>query len=646
MKKLIIFLLITSTISTAKAQVEDLFSYPFYSGTEVYHGYADKFGNIVIAPKYGFIGKFYNGLAVFITGSSYSEKRTENDSYGFIDGKGNEIIKPIYKEAKDFSDGLAAVTNDYYKENIKDAYDFNKTLPDRRWGYVDITGKLAIPMIHSSPSEFKEGLAVQKTKEFLKFGYFFMDKTGKKILPTANSTVEFYQGASAFSEGLASVSIPDSKIYLKTVFIDKTGKVVIDDGYSYSGNFKNGIASVSKNNKYGFIDKTGKVVIPIEYAKAGEPDNRYVKVYDKEKKVALFTLAGKEVVPLGTYDEIWGTFNDGLCAVKSGGKYGFIDQSGKLVIAPFLDRPTIYSDGLARVEQDKKVGYIDKAGKLVIPYVAGLGLNFSEGLAAFRLNGADKKWGYIDKTGKVILPAIYQYANEFKNGFARVEQDFIGFLIDKTGKSTKSKDSTQRGFNIGYINEKRGDLAGAYRAYKEVEKQGNKDATIALKRMGPVGEKAYVDQMLKLGLADITKKNYSMALFTFKELEKINNNDGIYYLAQLHAYGLGVPKNLTTAFTLMERAAKLGNMEAAADLAVLYINGAGTIKDLSKAKEYTLLAANNGNAKAMFNMGSMYFSGIGVDKNLQQAKLWLLKSSKLNYQPAIDALKNNAAAFN
>ena len=630
----------------ASAQVEDLFPYPFFSGTDVYYGYADKYGNIVIAPKYGSIGKFKNGFAVVITGSSDSEKRTQNDNYGFIDRKGNEIIKPIFKEAKDFSDGLAAVTNDYYKVNIKDAFNFDKVLPDRRWGYVDVTGKLVIPMLYSLPSDFKEGLSVQKTKEFLKFGYYFMDKTGKKVLPAATSTFEFYQGARDFSEGLASVSIPDSKTYSKTVFIDKTGKVVIDDGYSYSGNFKNGIASVSKIGKYGVVDKTGKLIIPMEYTKVDEPENGYVKVYDKEKKVALFTLAGKGVVPLGAYDEIWGAFNDGLCAVKSGGKYGFIDQTGKLVIAPFLDRPTIFSDGLARVEQDKKVGYIDKTGKLVIPYVAGYGLHFSEGLAAFSFAAADKKWGYINKTGKLILPAIYQYANDFKNGFARVEQNFVEFLVDKTGKSTKSKDSTQRGFNIGFINEKRGDLAGAYRAYKEVEKQGNKDATIALKRIGLAGEKAYVDQMLKLGIDDITKKNYSMALFTFKELEKINNKDGIYYLAQLHAYGLGVPKDFATAFTFMERAAKLGNMEAAADLAVFYINGAGTTKDLAKAKEYTLLAANSGNAKAMFNMGSMYFSGVGVDKNLLEAKVWIMKSAKLNYKPAIDALKDNAAVFN
>ncbi len=646
MKKLIILFIITLSGIKASAQDEDLFLYTYYSPMGIQYGYADKYGNIVIVPKYGFIGKFNNGLAMIITGSSDPSKRTEFDNYGFIDGKGNEIVRPIYKEAMDFSEGLAAVSKTYYKANLNDMYDLNSSLPNRKWGYVDITGKLVIPLTHPLASQFKEGMAVQQTKEFLKFGYFFMDKTGKKVLPTANSIFEFYQNARTFSEGLASVTISDNKTYSKTVFIDKTGKVIIDDSYYSTSDFKNGIASVYKNNKYGVVDKKGKLIIPIEYSKVDEAENGYVKVYDKDKKVAMFTVLGKEVVSLGTYDEISGTFSDGLCAVKSGGKWGFIDQTGKLVITTTLARPTRFSDGLARVEQDNKFGYIDKSGKLVIPYVAGYGRDFSEGLAAFRLSGNEKKWGYINKAGKVIIPAIYQYVKEFKNGVARVEQDNIEFLVDKTGKSTKSKDSTQRGFNFGFISEQTGDLAEAYRAYKVVERQGNKDATIALKRIGTAGEKAYIDKLLKTGVESLQKKEYANALYDFKELEAINNKDGIYYLAQLHAYGLGVPKNYTTAFTLMERATKLGNMEAAADLAVLYINGAGTTKDLSKAKEYTLLAANNGNAKAMFNMGSMYFSGIGVDKNLQEAKLWLLKSSKLNYQPAIDALRSNSKAFN
>ncbi len=646
MKKLIVFFLVISSVINASAQVEDLFLYTYYSPIGIQYGYADKHGKIVVVPKYGAIGKFKNGLATVITGSKDYEKRTERDNYGFIDVKGNEIVKPIYKEAKDFSDGLAAVTNDYYKASFEDAYDLGKALPTRKWGYVDVSGKLVIPMIYSSPSDFKEGLAVQQTKEFLKFGYYFMDKTGKKALPAANSSIEFYQEARDFSEGLASVKIANPKTYHKAVFIDRTGKVVIDDDYMFTGDFKNGIASVYKDRKYGFVDKTGKVVIPIEYARVDDADNGYVKVYDKDNKSALFTVSGKEIVPLGGYDEISGAFNDGLSAVKSGGKWGFIDQSGKLVIAPILNRLTKFSEGLARVDQDKKVGYIDKSGKLVIPYVLGYGADFSEGLAAFSFASADNKMGYINKTGKLILPSIYNYAEDFKNGFAKVEQDYIGFLIDRTGKGTKSKDSTQRGFNNGFISEKMGDLAEAYRAYKYVEKQGNKEAAIALKRIGIAGEKAYIDKLLKTGVENSQKKDYAKALYDFQELEKINNKEGIYYLAQLHAYGLGVPKNFNTAFILMERAAKLGNMDATADLAVFYINGAGTTKDLVKAKEYTLLAANNGNAKAMFNMGSMYFSGVGVEKNLQEAKLWLLKSSKLNYQPAIDALKNNAAAFN
>lgn len=78
-------------------------------------------------------------------------------------------------------------------------------------------------------------------------------------------------------------------------------------------------------------------------------------------------------------------------------------------------------------------GYIDKTGTIVIQpqyYAAG---QFSEGLAAVRLNGT---YGYIDKTGNFVIRPKYDLALPFIDGQAKVFIDGKPFFIDKQGNLT------------------------------------------------------------------------------------------------------------------------------------------------------------------------------------------------------------------
>ncbi len=80
-------------------------------------------------------------------------------------------------------------------------------------------------------------------------------------------------------------------------------------------------------------------------------------------------------------------------------------------------------------------GYIDKTGKLVIAAVFNSAAPFSEGLAAVRK--CDQAF-FIDKTGKTVITGNFTYASSFSGGLARVEtltKDglLLGY-VDKTGK--------------------------------------------------------------------------------------------------------------------------------------------------------------------------------------------------------------------
>ena len=120
-----------------------------------------------------------------------------------------------------------------------------------------------------------------------------------------------------------------------------------------------------------------------------------------------------------------------LAAVSQGGKWGFIDKQGRMVIPPQFEHAQYFSEGLAAAKQGGKWGFIDKQGRMVIPPQFEEVKLFSEGLAAVKQAG---KWGFIGKQGKMVIPAQFEYTFLFRNGLAWVKQGGKFGFIDKQGE--------------------------------------------------------------------------------------------------------------------------------------------------------------------------------------------------------------------
>lgn len=124
-----------------------------------------------------------------------------------------------------------------------------------------------------------------------------------------------------------------------------------------------------------------------------------------------------------------------LFPVIQNGKWGYIDQTGKIVIPPQFDKASIFSDGYASIAVGGKWGCIDEKGNIVIEPRFSDPVTFSEGLARVVIND---KAGYIDKTGSVVIEPRFghQGTQNFSEGLALVEIiDASGwYLMDKTGK--------------------------------------------------------------------------------------------------------------------------------------------------------------------------------------------------------------------
>ncbi len=223
------------------------------------YGFMDSNGKVAIEPQFDDVNVFSEGLAGVAI----------NGKWGFINKEGKIVIKPQFSWVKEFSEGLAAVQIDgkwsyidregkvIFSVEANEVNNFkeglariNKFDPIKsRWvcSFIDKTGKQVIDSKFAECSDFSEGLAPVKPLEASYSKY--IDKTGQEVI-----SVGFLQ-AFGFSDGLARVVTESSK----TAYIDKTGKIVIDN-IDLGQDFKNGLAAFSDNQGDGYINKEGKVV--------------------------------------------------------------------------------------------------------------------------------------------------------------------------------------------------------------------------------------------------------------------------------------------------------------------------------------------------------------------------------------------------
>ncbi len=201
-------------------------------------------------------------------------------------------------------------------------------------------------------------------------------------------------------------------------------------------------------------------------------------------------------------------FSEGLAGFVENGKYGFIDETGKVVIKPSFDYIGKFSEGLAEIQINEKAGFVDKTGKIIVepqyhfvsPFTNGFSLvrvedgpdkknilgiifrvaemtykygfldktgeiavgktknkhigkfddadDFSEGLAPVKIDG---KWGYVNEEEKMVIKRQFKEAKSFSEGLASatVDGENWGF-IDKTGKFViKPQFTDAEGFSEG-----------------------------------------------------------------------------------------------------------------------------------------------------------------------------------------------------
>jgi len=132
------------------------------------------------------------------------------------------------------------------------------------------------------------------------------------------------------------------------------------------------------------------------------------------------------------YEDIQ-SFEEGLAAMKLNGKWGFIDATEKLIIQPAYDWVGKFLDGLTIVKKANQFGIVGKNGKLILPirYDSIMPLQGGNFLLIKKL-----QQGLANRTGQVLIEPKYDKITELQNGMIIIEREGKSGLISLEGVST------------------------------------------------------------------------------------------------------------------------------------------------------------------------------------------------------------------
>lgn len=321
-------------------------------------GLMNQDGQVVVFPRFDWTDYSFEGFARYIsngkTGFLRGDPARDDDPREFF-------IMASYDYADRFNEGVAVV------------------MSDGKWGMIDKTRKLLVPMQFDGVLRMQDGFA-----GVLKDGKAgFVNRAGKLKIPLQ------YKRIRSFHDGLAAVQFPNDT----WGYINKTGRVAWHDRsgkVTQLGDFHEGYAKVqgevNGQRRWGFINKAFRFRIDPAYDDARD-------------------------------------FHFGMAAVKTRGKWGFITKAGRWAIDPQFDEVDDFDDAVH--SSDFEDGPADEGRRI------GRNLSTASTYAMVRLDG---RWGYINRIGKGGLVPQFKTAEPFFRGLARVSRDDSFAYVSETGQ--------------------------------------------------------------------------------------------------------------------------------------------------------------------------------------------------------------------
>ena len=173
------------------------------------------------------------------------------------------------------------------------------------------------------------------------------------------------------------------------------------------------------NGKYGIVNSEGKQIQPMGF---------------DELRKDVSDPSSKELPDVGSAHDLH---------VRIGDKWGILTADGEQLAEVKFDSVGVFHDGLAVVKAAERYGYIDRSGAIVIPIQWMAAYDFSEGLAALRVD--KKHFQFINTAGTVVIKSKkYDSVGRFRNGICRVVKGGKVKWIDTRGKELKDESNSAK----------------------------------------------------------------------------------------------------------------------------------------------------------------------------------------------------------
>jgi hypothetical protein len=325
----------------------------------------------------------------------------EQNTWGYINESGEEMIKPSFEEASLFHDGLAFVAS------------------RGKYGYINKSGKLVIGYQFDDAESFHNSAAVVQVDTL----YGLIDKSGGFLIQPS------YEELTDVSEDIYMGVKDDLSGYVK-----RNGDTLTGFVFDVANEFRDGYAIVSNDEKYGLVNTGGGFNIEPLFDDLVFIGKGLLKAMTEEELWGIVNVQGDTVFPFSC-DAI-GDFSEHRAMIVRNGKCGYINEEGAIIIPVIYRYSSLmittgrFRNGYAWLKQKVRSNVLDTTGKqLVFRGYEDYGRP-SEGFIPVRKN---YRWGFADLKGKLKIACKYESVEPFVNNFALIHQKQLTGLIDTSG---------------------------------------------------------------------------------------------------------------------------------------------------------------------------------------------------------------------
>jgi len=380
---------------------------------------------------------------VFSSEAAPYELFEQNGKMGIKDDRGQVVIPPAF-EALGWSDGSFSVigeTTGYRAQNHWGLINLKKQFitPAEFEELVYQGGEFVVARKKVSPVATKSGCINLRGEIHLPFVYDGIKVNGLRA-------IVFNLMGSRFSVGLTNlkneVLIPlmYKDIYslgtLRYAVENREGKIALfsENGSAISdftidslSAFYKGYSIIHEHGLQGLIDREGVIKAPARYQSIKiEEDGRVVgklpgewTYLDNQNRV-LTTLVADDLIPVSKKRTI----------IKSGNRFGLIDQLRQPLIRAEWDSLSELKDDLFLARKDDRWGVITGTGKLQVPAVYDTLQFYEQGFRAFlKADG----WLLLDKNGTVKTARAYRSIHQFDCSTWKVRNGIYWGLLNQDG---------------------------------------------------------------------------------------------------------------------------------------------------------------------------------------------------------------------